>query len=518
MGYSSINAYDAVTRIPQFLGLYQYGDTDNGNPCYAKEARNLDTRGGVLMPMAAPATRTGVLTAPIETLMRVVNRWGSNAQPDILVAASGGSVYWWDDDSETWTVCTMPEGIEEFSDSRFSWVNYEINEYDDEGEAVTVDVILMSNATDGMFLLRGDDMTIEQIRTQYKFGIIERHAERIWGTAILGEPDLLVYSAPYDPTDWAARSPDITPEEETEWIKQGQPEDGAGVIKQPTWDGDSFTALKTFGDQLIAFKRARVWRIYGTNPGEYEIRGQYGGGAPAPYTIAVDRERIYMLDTHGVSAYDGNTVEPFQQDLAHDILLSMDLDGLDGACGCLWQQKYYLAFDQEGGGRALLTYDLHDNTWNYRTDINAISFLPCESALYYTSGDDPFRAWEYKENAWESGAEPTAAAGYWRTAWQTANVARMIKGPFRIYFRPEVKDEPVDLTITLATERGTKSKTIRVNPLLQYEENMAKEARTRCVPFAMMGRQFCIAISTERCSPVWRIAGGIEIEYDQETD
>ena len=45
--FVTINAYDATIRMPAFLGLYQEGDGMLGDPRYALEAVNVETRGGV---------------------------------------------------------------------------------------------------------------------------------------------------------------------------------------------------------------------------------------------------------------------------------------------------------------------------------------------------------------------------------------------------------------------------------------------------------------------------------------
>lgn len=516
MGYSSINAYDAETRIPGFAGLNQYGDTMNGDPRYADEAENLDTHGGILMPMAAPETLYEELPGPIETLMRVNYRRESSEE--ILVAACQGRLYTRKANDSEWQEAEMPEDIDAYSTDVWSWVDYEINEADEDGEANTVDVLLLSNEIDGMFMLRSDDRTVSRVRTPYNFGIIERHAERIWGTAIKGEPDLLVYSAPYDPTDWCARDPSY-PDDPDNWTKTGQPEDGAGEIKQPTWDGDSFTALRTFGDQLIAFKRTHVWRIMGTNPGEYEIRQQYGGGAPAPATIAVDSERIYMLGTEGVSYYDGSTVEPFGQGYAEQVWRRMNTAAITESCACLWRGKYYLAFPMDGSAvnNAVMTYSLTDGTWLLRTDLTVESFLPGENALYFTDSSTPGQAWQYLEDSWETGSV-TEAEQKWVSPWMTFGYKRMVMGPFTVRFMPEVQDRPVDLTIAIRTERGVREKTVRVHPLLGYEQRKERQARVRRIPFPLFGRRCRLEITAPAgCAP-WRITDGIDLECDHEME
>ena len=300
--YNSIGAYEATSVIPEFKGLMQYGDGIGTDPRFATEARNVETFGGVLQPAAACQILVPSLDSPIETLARLYRRWHTSDNKEILIAASGGKLYSMLPSDDAWTELDFPEGLTAYQSNVWSWVAYEINP---EGATSPVDVLLMSNSLDGMIMVRGDDLTVSAVETPKKFGVIERYAERIWGGAIPDDPDMLVYSAPYDPTDWEA-DPDI-------------PEDGAGDIQQPSWDGDSFTALRTFGSQLIAFKRTRVWRILGTDPGEYAFKEQYGGGATYEGTIAVDNERILMLGRKGIQIYDGLSVSPFQQEMCDEI-------------------------------------------------------------------------------------------------------------------------------------------------------------------------------------------------------
>lgn len=299
MGYITINAYDATLRVPEFKGLMQYGDGVGIDPRYAMESENALTKDGVLRPVATCELLAAQLPAPIETLARLHRRYyAADNEKDVLIAAAGGQLYWCLPDGTKWNPMALPATFLEnkYKSSRWSCVTYEINPED---SVAPVDVLLMSNAEDGMICVRGDDLTVAQVETPKKFGVIERYAERIWGADIPDDPDMLVYSAPYDPFNWEANV-EI-------------PEDGAGDILQPSWDGDSFTMLKTFGSQLMAFKRTRVWRVLGTDPGEYTFKEQFGGGTQYERTVAVDVARILMLGREGLLQYDGESVYPYYQ-------------------------------------------------------------------------------------------------------------------------------------------------------------------------------------------------------------
>ena len=197
--FNTLESGRGRTTIPSFRGLMQYGDGINADPRYATDCRNMETPGGVMQPVAACILMAPSLAAPIETLARLHRRWYTGSESkDILVAGSGGKLYAMLPEASAWTELAMPEGVALYQSNEWSWVTYEINP---EGSEASVDVLLLSNAKDGMVMVRGDTMAVSIVNTPKKFGVIERYAERIWGGAIDDDPDMLVYSAPYDPTN-----------------------------------------------------------------------------------------------------------------------------------------------------------------------------------------------------------------------------------------------------------------------------------------------------------------------------
>lgn len=494
-GYNQLGQYDATSYIPEFKGLMQYGDGINANPCYATEEKNVETRGGVLQPAAACILLTPSLSYPIETLARLYRRWYTgNDNKEILVAASGGRLYYMLPNASSWSPLGMPSGVSAYQSNVWSWASYEINP---QGSNASVDVLLMSNSLDGMIMIRGDNLTVSQVTTPKKFGVIERYAERIWGGAIADDPDMLVYSAPYDPTNWDA---DVE-----------HPEDGAGDINQPSWDGDSFTALRSFGSQLIAFKRTRVWRILGTDPGEYVFKEQYGGGAPLEKTIAVDNERIFMLTQRGLETYDGMSVSPFQQEYCKDIWARMNKNYLHKACATLWRDKYYCAIPLGTStiNNAVIIYDPSENTWLLRDDVYVEQWLGTENEMYFTSSTTPGKIWKWQEDSWENGA--TTANTYWCTPWNDFGQKRIVKGSFEVYFLCEAKNAPATIQISIQTEKKTKTKRYTVQPAAE-----GKGAKQKRLHFGGTGRRFRIIIESE--GGVWRLVSGIMIVSETDPD
>jgi len=506
MAYFSLHAYDADAFISSFAGLQQYGPGIDGDVRYAVEEANVETPAGVLQPMAAPEILSGSFNSKIETLAHLYRRWYSGAgDKDVLFAATGGKLYYKTSASNSWTQLSFPSGVSSYQSNVWSWAAYEINP---EGSTASVDVLLMSNAKDGMIMIRGDNFSVSKVTTPKKFGVIERYAERIWGGAIDEDPDMLVYSRPYDPTDW-------TPPGEDE-----EPEDGAGDVLQPSWDGDSFTALRQFGQQLIAFKKHRVWRILGTDPGEYTFKEQYGGGAPFVNTIAIDTERILMVEKDGLSIYDGLSVTPLNREAVEQLWRTVNQSAMDQMCAALFKQKYYLAFPTgtATANNAMLIYNLQDNTFLYFDNISIESFLATDDELYATSSTLPGKVLTIKWDSWVTGTA-SGAATRWVSPWMMFSRDSIKKGGFDVYFQPEVQNDPVTLVFSVQTEKKIKTKKYTVQPLTAIEKANNKNYKMKKLHFGGSGRRFRLIIETaEGVTAPWRLIGGIQIIAEIDPD
>jgi len=472
-------------HIPSFRGLNQYGDSTNIDLRYAADCTNALTAQGVLKPMTQCELLTGTLPAPVETLARLHRRWHASAH-DVLIAAAGGRLYWMLPGGKAWTEMGMPYGWPQtkYQSSTWSCVTYEINPGDSDAP---VDVLLMSNALDGMICVRGDTMAVSPVATPRKFGVIARHAERIWGGAIPNDPDMLVYSAPFDPFDWSQNDE--------------HPQDGAGDILQPSWDGDSFTALTSLGSQLIALKRTRVWRIFGTNPGEYVFSEQFGGGTPCADTVAVDGTRLLMLGNDGVYQYDGESTAPYQQSYVRRIFDRLNPDALSKACACMYRGCYYCALplDQSPVNNAVIRYDTAENTWLLRENLTVESFLPTESALYFTSAQTPGKVWQWHED--EPGLP--AEAMRWQTPWIDLGTLTVQKGNLTLYLTVESQN-PVYLTLSVETEKRVKKKTVCLTG-------------TRRVRFPGFGRRIRLTVESEKGEP-FALTGGLDLVMETDAD
>ena len=521
MAYFSLGAYDANVVLPTFKGLNQADVGLNPDIRYAAEVANMETPHGVLQPQAAFRQLDGEFEDRVETLAVLHRRWYSGGGSKTwYVAACNGKLYQKQEGSMLdWVQINTAQP---FQSNAWSYVTYEMS-----GQSGTIDVLLMSNAEDGMIMVVPPDRpsiindyadytfnqlasltinelaspawVVQTVDTQgYKFGVIERFGERIWGGAIPDEPDLLVYSAPYDPTDWEQNN-DI-------------PEDGAGEVRQPSWDGDKFYSMKGLGDRLTTYKKNRIWQVLGLNPGEYVFKEQFGEGTEYFNTIAVDGERVYMAGRNGPTVYDGVSTAPFARPQIENIWKHVNSAALDQMCGAIHKKKYYLSFPVGDSmvNNAMLVYDFDEGSVLYYTDIYIEAFLHSDEHLFATSSTVPGRILEVVNDSWASGQArdiPTK----WVTPWMDFGQKKIQKGGFDLYFIPEVQNEEVELIFTIETEKKAKVKRYTVLPT-------DKEHRGKRLHFGGTGRRFRIIIETEGSTAPWRLIGGLQMVVETDPD
>jgi hypothetical protein len=540
MAYFALHAYDADVWIREFRGLNQADVSMNPDTRFAAEAENVETVHGVLQPQAAFDIHPGPLgndSQRVETLAVFHRRWYTGqGSHNWYVCASGGKIYQKQEGSDVeWAQI----GTSTYNSNVWSWVTYEINP---ENSDVPVDVLLMSNDQDGMFMVVppdrpytwGDLITNEdtwgdveestweeiaserwQVQSvdthadpddpdepQKKFGVIERYGERIWGGALLDDPDMLVYSRPFKATDWTAAGQDE------------QPEEGAGDVEQPSWDGDKFYALKRFGDQLLAFKKNKIWRVLGFSPSEFTFHEQYGKGTEYFNTIAVEGERVFMATRDGVAVYDGMNTTPYAKEQIEQLWRTVNMNALDQMCAAMYDKRYYLAFPtgESTVNNAMLVFDLNEGSILFYPDMNIESFLPANDKLFATTSTMPGKIIQIQHDSWVTG-KTTGKPTKWVTPWMDFGYKRIQKGGFEVYFTPEVRGAPMTFSFSIQTEKKIKTKMVTV-------QTTTFKAKQRRIRFGGAGRRFRLIIETQNVptSVTWRLLGGIQMIVETDPD
>ena len=495
-----MSAYETSVLVQGFAGLDQTGDGYNKNLRFAVEMENVDTTNGQFKPY-----RVGVQVGPemvgktIGTLACLSRRYYvPTEQKDLLVAFAGGRMYTrvlGSDDP--WEVRHLyrelgdgqveDTGELELGTDYQSCVTYEINMIN--GVAMSegpVDVLLFTSEEDGMFCLYGHDLKVVQVDTPHAFSVISRYNERVWGTGVEDMQDWLFYSTAFDPFNWLAN--------------EEIPEDGAGSFASPSWDGDRFLALYPYGSALLAFKKNTIWKIIGTDPGEFIVRAQFGPGTVVPNTIAVSGAYAFMLGYNGIVRYDGAQSVTYMQDNVQKLFNRVNFDAISGACAVMQDRTYLLALPIDGStvNNAVLAYNSREGTFTLRTGIYVRSFLQIEDRVLYTSSVAPGRIMELCE-------EGHALPVLWKSGMQDLGLKSSVKSSFKVYYKAEA-EAPFELVIGIQTDKKLKEKLIQVKP--------GKAARTA---INVQGRYFQLIIRTRTIVP-FSIVGGLKVDMELDPD
>ena len=483
--------YAGSFSLPTPKGVYQAEGDTNINVNYAYRAENMRTERGLLATAYGVSAAFPSLGAPIGTLERFYRRTRPD-DPDVYVAAAGGAIYTYTMGTEGWI-----QRASGFSSDTWSAITYEAL---DAGQAV--DVLILSNALDGMICVYGNDLrvakktlTIGDDYANVKFAQLGWHAERVWGTGAPGYPDSVFYSKPYDPFDWAGVA-------ET-------PETGGGVINQPTWDGDSFIALTSFGGYLLAVKQHKVFEIRGTDPSNFTISEAYGTDGPVEArTICTDRTSMLYLASGGIGLYDGSTTRLLSRDALYETM-RLRMPGMEGkATACVCDHVYYLALcvrENEGDflteNNAVIEYDTERGTFMLRKGIRVKDFYALGGTVYFTQADSPYQVLRYNDPA-SSDYMGVAMDCLWETAWLDLGKA-YLKRDFELRFTAEADESDLPVEITITTDRRSKKRVV----LLQ------KGRRDYRVKIQLAGVRVKMTIRSGKRLAGWRIHGGIQIDY-----
>ena len=472
--------------VPQFYGINQAQERVAMG--YATRAENIDTRYGKLQSAAGFSAYTPDLGEAIITLARFHRRFYSPAsERDVLVAATATKIYVLVEGAQS------PEWKLVYSTATSgSWDYVAYEDYRDNAET-PVDILLMTNAQDGMISIWGDNLTASIVETPAKFGALTRYKERIFGTAATGEPDRIWYSAPFNPRDW----------EQNATI----PEDGGGFLDYPTWDGDSFIALRPFGSYLLAFKQRMICIVSGADPGEFTIREGYGTDGPlSENTVDINETAAFFLATSGIGLFDGNTIKMLSRDIISAIASRININAISTASAAIHDGVYCCAvpLDQSTVPNAIIEYDTERGTFMLRTGFTVGSL--CSSgngALLLTTVKSPDRVCLWGQGEDYDG-EPVHAI--WESPWTDMDAKETTKSGFRIRCLAEGSG-PIDFSIQ--TERKTKTKTIPIpTPETVKKKPVQKNISNR-------GRQFRFKIES---STRFSIPTGLQIETELDSD
>ena len=493
------SGFEGSFSIPSPKGVFQAAGDTNVNVEYAYRAENMRTERGLLATAYGTSRSFPSLGVPIETLTRFYRRNKPN-DPDVYIAAAGGSIYAYTLGTEGWRKLNGDDMT--FLSNRWSYVTYETSEG---GE--TVDILLMSNEKDGMIAVVGSDPMRVERKTlnlgndfkEVKFAHLSRYAERIWGTGATGYPDSVFYSRAYDPFDWTEEDDALA-------------EKGGGRIDQPTWDGDSFIALEPFGGYLLAIKSNTLFEIRGTDPTNFTITQGYGTDGPVQArTICTDRMQTYFLSQGGIGVYDGSSMRLLSRDALYETM-RMRMTGTDEkSTACICDHRYFLALRvKENVGDVItentqvIEFDIERGTFMIRTGVRIKDFFVLDGAIYIAQADEPYDVLNYDDEQ-AKGYLGLPIMSVWETGWLDLGKA-FRKSDFELRFTADADEDDVPLDITVITDKREKTKTILLH----------KDRRDYRVKIQQKGVRVRLRIESGRKAAGWRIYGGVQVLYSMD--
>lgn len=483
--------YMGSFTIPTPKGVYQAAGDTNVNTDYAYSAVNMRTERGLLATSYGVGRAFPSLGLPIGTLERFYRR-NRPDDPEIFVAAAGGAIYTYTLGTEGWVM--QAEG---FASDTWSCVTYETSE-----DGATVDILIMSNADDGMIAVYGSDLRVEKkaltIGDDYaevKFAELGRYAERIWGVGDKANPDSIFYSRPYDPFNW-------TGSVET-------PQTAGGVIQQPTWDGEAFIALRPFGGYLLAIKPTTVFEIRGTDPSSFTVTEAYGTDGPvSARTIETDRLNMLYLSQTGLGRYDGSSLALLSRDALYETMRMRAEEIADKATACVCDHVYYLALgvhEAEGDvlveNNTVIEFDTERGTFMIRKGMRVKDFYALGGKVYFTQAEAPYDVLLYNDKS-TLGALDQPVEHLWETPWLDLGKA-YVKRDFVLRFTAEADEDGVPVEMSVITERREKLRVV----------TLYKNRRDYRVKIQNAGLRIKLRLRSHARAAGWRIYGGVQVEY-----
>lgn len=535
-----------------FTGIDESAGYHNADLAVAADARNVDTAQGIFRPMPGfkpfPVVTTGgTTTYPSigSAITRVMGFYRRNHSVEdsksVCLIATQSALYCWYDGLTAWQRVTRRTPVGEsteltFTSGDWSSVTYEVVVTTTAGGVTTsetVDALILTNASDGMYILYGDSMTCDAVDTSklpkidgvaLKFSQISRHNERIWATGADAAPDNVYYSRPYDALDWTIKTDATT--------GQVLPEESGGEISLPTWDGDRFIGLRRFSNYLILFKRNTVFYVKGMTAGEFQTGEAYGSdGLFAANSIVNDTGGIVYLADDGLGYYNGDTAQMMDNDRLASVFRRLGAVYEDTACSAIFRHVVYAALPvktispaQEGvvqtsvsyvepdGNNMLVLYDMRRGTYMKRPGLNITSIIRFVDRVLFTMGSNPGCVYQFDGTTQQllTGANTITESPVpveWVSAWQDGGRKDMVKNTFTVYLTGVICVGEQNVTVTIETERKSKSKTIALT-------NMK---RRQMVRISCSGKRWRLKISASSTID-WEIGGGVQVDMETELD
>ena len=283
-----------------------------------------------------------------------------------------------------------------------------------------------------------------------------------------------------------------------DWSADESSENVSGGHVEVGTDSDPITGLFAMSNQLLIFKRDKLYRLLGDRPGNYRIVPVEAALAQPIHTACVlYGDRLFFLTDRGLYFYDGQTVRR----TAHgaDLLPLLSQVDFSAAASAACGDTLYFAVKENGTSvhnDLLIEYDVVRDCFLLRRGFETVDIASCYGTLYILTGGGEVAV---LNQGTTYGGEPIEA--FWETPWLDGASALTVKqtveavltgtgGPLKIYVLGETR-EGDSVALLTGADRPTE------------------------FPLRSMGRRLKLRIENVSGSD-FDVSGGVELLFDEQ--
>ena len=383
-------------RFDNFAGVRQ-GFSAGGVPLnWAADAQNVSTAGGRLSRVKGYQAILPPVTGAARKLRRLFIWPREAGRIDCLVARQD-SLFRYDNGTGRWE--DLYHYTDDMDADTFDFLKTKIE---------STETLLVGNGLEPILKWEGGDRPVSlfgsaQQLSNIAVNYLELYFGRLFAAGDGAHPARLYWSqAPGDGRtieDWSA-------DESSENVSGGHVEVGT--------DSDPITGLFALSNQLLIFKKDKLYRLLGDRPANYRIVPVEAALTQPIHTACVRYgDRLFFLTDKGLYFYDGQTVGRS----AHGADLLPLLSRLDfsAAASAVCGDTLYFAVKEHAASvhnDLLIEYDVLRDCFLLRRGFETVDMAGCYGTLYLLTGQGEVAVLNRGDTY---GGEPIEA--FWETPW-----------------------------------------------------------------------------------------------------
>lgn len=417
-------------RLGSFAGVKQGACAGSVPLNWAENAQNVTTDGGKLNRAKGYRAIYPTVAGAARKLRRLFIWPRDNGTIDCLVARQD-SLFRYDPVAGEWE--DLYHYTDDMNADTFDFLKTKIG---------SMETLLVGNGLEPILKWEGGSASIAafgsaQGQSNKSVNFLELYFGRLFAAGDRQHPARLYWSqAPGDGRtieDWSA-------DESSENVSGGHVEVGT--------DSDPITGLFALSNQLLIFKKDKLYRLLGDRPGNYRIVPVEAALTQPIHTACVlYGDRLFFLTDRGLYFYDGQTVRR----TAHgaDLLPLLEQVDFSAAASAACADTLYFAVKENSASThndLLIEYDVLRDCFLLRRGFETVDLTSCYGTLYILTGRGEVAI--LNEGTTYGG---DAINAFWETHWLDGASALTVKqaveavltgtgGPLKVLVKAESRE------------------------------------------------------------------------------